>query len=123
MSLVTKKQTVMQVGLKEKHKIIMKTIREFFYRLRLRNQKRRALFEIEQDLRYLETFKSDMFKYDEGKARKRMAELKQKEKRTEIEDAEFDKILEVISQSKAVKNEFNQSKKVAEDVRNYISLL
>lgn len=101
----------------------MKTIREFIYRLLLRRRKRMALFEVLQDIQYIEKFKGGMLTYDESKARKKMAELKAKETRTPQEDAELDSVLDVISESKAVKNEHRMSAKLAQDLINYNSLL
>ncbi len=91
---------------------------------RLRKQKERAIFEIEMDLAYLEKFKGSVIKYDEGKARKRMAELKAKgEQRTPIEETELEQVLNVIAESKAVKNEYSKSQALLNDIRNYVSCL
>ena len=101
----------------------MKTIREFFYRWTLKNHKRKALFEMECDINFLETCKSTMLRYDESKARKRMAELKKLESPSEVEQQELDKILNVLAESKATKNEWEKTKEVADQVRQYISTL
>jgi hypothetical protein len=98
-------------------------MRETYYKWRLKNQKMRALFEIKQDLSYLMRFKSDMYKYDEGKARKRMVELKKIENRTDVENAELDAVLNVIAESKAVKNEVEKTTILIKDIENYITLL
>lgn len=90
---------------------------------KLKEHKERALFEVEQDLRYIETFKKDMLDYDEEPARRRMSQLKKKDERTEEEDQELEAVIETISESKGVKNEWEKSNQLAKDLRNYISLL
>lgn len=102
---------------------MIRFIRHFIYNLRLKAQKRRALFEVRQDLRYIKEFKGDMLEYDESKARARMGELKRKEERTDEEQAEYEQVLGVIAMSKAVKNEWEKSQELARDLENYISLL
>lgn len=102
---------------------MIKAIREFFYKRGLKARKRRALYEVSQDLRYIEEFKGTMLDYDEGKARSRMAELKRKETRTPEEESEYEQILGVLAISKAVKNEYEKSTELLEDLKNYISLL
>lgn len=98
-------------------------IREMYYRNRMRAAKRRGLFEVERDIEYLMAFKGDMIRFDESKARKRMAELKKIDQRSPVEEAELDAILGVISESKVVKNEYEKSKFLAEDLKKYISFL
>jgi hypothetical protein len=84
----------------------------------------KALYEVRVDLRYIKEFKGEMITYDEGPARKKMAQLKQKgESRTPIEEQELDAILDTIAESKAVKNEWNQSLKLEEDLLKYLALL
>ena len=89
----------------------------------LKNQKRRALFETRLDLVYIKEFQGDMLNYDESKARKRMAELRRKEPRTAEEESELDAVTSVITASKAVKDAWNQTKKLEGDLQNYIALL
>lgn len=101
----------------------MQQIKNWFMKWSLRRQKERAIFEIEMDLKYLKTFKGTMIDYDEGKARKRMAELKQIASRTDLEEQELDRVLGVIAESKAVKNEWQKSQALLADLRNYISCL
>lgn len=98
-------------------------IREFLYKRRLISQKLRAIFEIEQDLKYLAFHKKTMLEYDEAKARKRMVELKKIESRSPVEEAELDAVLSVIAESKAVKNEYEKSKAVLEDCKGYVKML
>ncbi len=102
---------------------MIKIIRDFIYRIRLKAQKRRALYEVCQDLRYIEEFKGEMLHYDESKARSRMGELKRKEDRTDVEQAEYEQVLGIIALSKAIKNEHEKSTDLAKDLENYISLL
>lgn len=91
--------------------------------MRLKSHKKRALFELKTDLQYLMKFKGDMIKYDEGKARKRMAELKKIENRTPIQETELDTVLNVIADSKAVKNEYQKTAQLIKDVEDYLSIL
>lgn len=102
---------------------MIQAIREWFYRRALRDRKRKAAFELQQDLNYLKAFKRDMLEYNEDNARRRMSELKKKEEPTIQEEQELDAILDVISQSKATKTEYNKTAKVLEDVQNYISVI
>ncbi len=101
----------------------MKTLREYIFAWGLKRHKERAVFEMKQDLIYLETFKGDMIKYDESKARKRMSELKAIENRNEKQEAELDAVLNVISESKATKANYNQTEKLIGELENYISTL
>ena len=101
----------------------MNKLREWYYKRKLRIQKEKGLFEVRQDLTYIKTFKGEMLKYDESKARKRMSELKSKENRTPQEETELDGVLDVIAESKATKNEYRQSEKLASALEDYISLL
>ena len=102
---------------------MIEKIREMFYRWRLKNQKRRGLFEAKCDLVYLRAFKGDMLKYDEGKARKRMSELKAITNRDEKQELELDTVLNVIAESKAVKNEFSQTERLIKHLEVYIDTL
>lgn len=104
-------------------KTIIIAIREWYYANRLKAQKRRAIFEVEQDLRFIEKFKGDMLKYDESKARKRMAELRRKETRTEVDETELEQVMGIISMSKAVKNEWEKSTELKKDLEKYVSLM
>jgi hypothetical protein len=101
----------------------MNEIKELFMRWRLKRHKERALYEVGQDLIYLMTFKKGALEYDEDKGRKRMAELKAMESRSDKEEAELDNVINMISESKAVKNEVEQSKRLQADLTNYISIL
>lgn len=99
-------------------------LKRWWYKIQLRKRKEQALFEVGQDINYILAFKGDMVEYDESRARKRMSELKSKgESITDKEEMELDKILEVIAESKATKNEYRQSMKLQEDLKKYISLL
>lgn len=102
---------------------MIQTIREWFYTRRIIRNKRRAIFEMKQDMRYIETQQKDMLHYNEGPARKRMAEIKAKEEPTEIEESELENILSVIATSKAVKQSYNETKKVMEDNIVYLNML
>lgn len=101
----------------------MNTIKNWFLKRGLRKQKERALYEVEFDIKYIEVFKSDILKLDETPLRKRMTELKKKESLTEQEEIENYKLLAKINESKAVKNEYEKSKELAADLRNYLSII
>lgn len=98
-------------------------MRNFLYNIRLKNQKRRALFEVTKDIEYLKKFKGDMLEYDEGPARRKMSQLKKQDERTDEEEQELMMIVETITESKAVKNEFEKSDELRQDLQNYISML
>lgn len=98
-------------------------IKNLYYKWNLKRQKERAIFEVAQDIRYIESFKKDMLDYDETKARKRMSELKKIDNKSEIEEAELDTIIGIVSQSKATKNEYEKSKALLIDLENYISII
>lgn len=99
-------------------------MKNWYLKWKLRRQKLRAIFEIEQDLNYIRVFKKDILEFDESKARKRMKELNQKgDQRTPHENAELDAVLQCIAESKAVKNEYEKSTALLKDIYNYVSLL
>ncbi len=98
-------------------------IRELYYRWKLKNQKRRALHEVNQDLLYIKTFKQEALQCDEGPLRHNMSMLKKKEDKTPEEEKTYEAILDTIAESKAVKNEFQKTSELAKDIENYISLL
>lgn len=103
---------------------MISSFKSWVYQKRLKKQKIKAWFEVGSDIRYLEEFKGDMLGYDEGPARKRMAELKKKEdKITQTEQQELEAILNTISESKAVKNEHQKCTILLKDLENYISIL
>lgn len=103
----------------------MNQIKKWWYKVSLKMQKEKAIYEISQDMKYIETFKGGMLSYDESKARRRMAELKKipDESKTEIQHQELEHVLDVISKSKATKQEYERSKAVLGDLKDYISIL
>lgn len=99
-------------------------IKEWFWTRRLRNMKLRAIFEVKKDIEYIRKVKKNMVEYDEGKARKRMAELKNKgETRTEQEQLEYEAVIDVISESKAIKNELEKNVKLVKDLEKYLDII
>lgn len=98
-------------------------IRNWFFRKDLLKKKRRVLFEVEKDLQYLKKFKAFYLNFDEDKARARMAELKKKEDRTDKEQAELEEVVGKIAMSKAVKNEWEKSQELRDDLNRYISII
>lgn len=101
----------------------MKKIQQFFFKRGLRRQKERAIFELEKDLQYIETFKAEMLSLDETPLRKRMGELKRKEDRTDEEEQNLAGILEKIALSKAVKNEHEKTKQLIQDCKDYLTII
>jgi len=100
----------------------MKLIRNFFYRIRLRNQKRRALFEAINDIRFIrETRKKDVY-YDVSKARRDYAEL------TKVDEEKQDREkIQALSTQIAITNatlkELQDSEKLRDGLEEYIALI
>lgn len=90
--------------------------------------KQKAVFELQQDLRYLETFKGSLLAEGaDAKARASMAELKRKgqdkDGLTEAEQAELEAVLEFIQEVKKTVTAYEKTKKVLNEVQEYISCL
>lgn len=101
----------------------MNKIKQLIFKISLIHQKERAIYEASKDMEYLMNFKGDMIKYDESKARKRMAELKAKENRTEVEEAELEQVISTIAESKSVKLNYRKTVELKEDLEKYISII
>ena len=98
-------------------------LKEYFLKKGLLKHKEQALYEVTQDIKFIELFKSEMLRYDENPARKRMAVLKKIEEPTVEQQEELTGIINTLSESKAVKNEHEKSKQLAVDLENYIACL
>lgn len=96
---------------------------EFFLRRGLRKQKERAIYEVGKDIEFIKAFKKDWLDYDETNDRKRLAVLKRKEELTDEEQNEFEKINNNIVISKAVKNEYEKSLELLEQLKQYVQII
>lgn len=95
----------------------------FTLKSKLKRKKKFVLLEVTKDIEYIEKFKSDALYYDETAARKRFAELKKKEELTDDEEVEKSRLEDEIANSVAVKNEFEKSDELRDELEDYISLL
>ena len=100
----------------------MEILRNFFYTIRLRNQKRRALFECKRDIIFIRgTRKHDVY-YDVSKARREYSEL------TKVDEEKQDKEkIQALSTQIAITNatlkELQDSEKLRDGLVEYIALI
>lgn len=89
-------------------------------------QKRRALFELNCDKKFLETFKGHLLNGDDKKMRARMVELNRKadtQKLSEIEEEELTRSIEKIDEIKRSRIEHRQVIKLIADIEEYLTCL
>lgn len=85
--------------------------------------KEKALYELRKDIEYIKIFKAELLNLDEKPLRKRLSVLKAKEEPTDAEATELAQTIEKIKISQAVKNEYEKSVQLANDVEDYLSML
>lgn len=94
----------------------------------LKNQKKRALLEVQTDIRFLEKYKYGELHYDEQKARQQIVETKkklEKAKEKEVPQLEetINRLSREIAETQAIKKEFQDLKRLEKDITTYIKII
>jgi len=95
----------------------------WIYRLQLRAKQKRILYELEMDLKWLETFKGGVIDANENELRTRIMELQSKETKTEEELCEIDSIAGTIAELKVVRSRYQQTQNNVKELKDYIEML
>jgi hypothetical protein len=98
-------------------------MRNWIYKILLRSKQKKLLFEMEMDLKFLETYKSEVIKADEGELREALSVLNIKEDRTAEDNAQIEKIAGMIADLKVVRSRYAGTKSNIKEIKEYIAML
>lgn len=91
---------------------------------RLKRRKQFQLYEVGKDMEYIKRFKRGPLDFKEDDSRKKMASLKRKgEDKTDLEEKEIEILEDLITESRAVKAEYEKLEGLYGELENYLSLL
>ena len=100
----------------------MESIRKFFYAIRFKNQKRRALFEALNDIQFIRQTREHDVMFDVSKARREYSEETKKEEDKQ-DKQKIAKLSNQIAITNATLKELQDLEKLRDGLREYIKIL
>ena len=98
-------------------------MKNWIYKILLRNKQKKLLFELETDLQFLEYYKKNVIKANENDIRSKLAEYQSKENRDAKDELEITNLAEILAEIKVVKSRYATIKSNIKELNQYIEML